>query len=62
VYTDHMSMLYKAIQSRTIWTIVLMFLIGGFQAVQSFFSPEAYIFINGILSLLAGYFRLDARA
>jgi hypothetical protein len=57
-----MNTLYKAIQSRTIWTIAVMFLIGGIQALQPIMDAETYVLLNGLMSLLAGYFRLNARA
>jgi hypothetical protein len=57
-----MNTLYKAIQSRTIWTIAVMFLIGGVQALQPIMDAETYVLLNGLMSLLAGYFRLNARA
>lgn len=48
----------KIFFSRTIWTIVLMFFIGGVQELKSFFTPEAFIAIQGGLSVLATYFKL----
>lgn len=57
-----MDTLIRAIQSRTIWTIAVMFLIGGVQALQPVMDAETYVIVNGLMSLLAGYFRLNARA
>lgn len=56
-----MNMLYKAIQSRTVWTIAVMFVIGGVQALESVMSPETFVVVQGALSLLAAYFRVNPR-
>lgn len=52
-------MLIKALQSRTFWTIAVMFVIGGVQATEFFFPPETFIAIQGGLSILATYFKLN---
>lgn len=52
-------MLLKALTSRTVWAIVVMFAIGGLQATQSFFTPDQFIALQGALSLLATYFKLS---
>ena len=49
----------KALQSRTIWTIVIMFALGGLQATQGFLPTDAFVALQGGLSLLAAYFKLS---
>ena len=49
----------KALKSRTVWTIVLMFVIGGIEAISSFI-PEAVVTpLLGFLGFLAVYFKLN---
>ena len=57
-----MTYLLTLAQSRTIWTLVLIAVLGGVQALQPFMRPELYMLVNGLLLALAGYFRVDARA
>ena len=45
-------------KSRTVWTIVVMFLINGVQGIHSMVPAEWLPFIDGILSMLAIYFRV----
>lgn len=61
MYTVYMNTLFKAIQSRTVWTIALMFIIGGVQAVEGILPADAFIALNGALSILAAYFRLNPK-
>lgn len=48
-------------QSRTLWVIALTAVIGAWQAIESFFSPELFVLVNSVLLALAAYFRIDAR-
>jgi len=52
-------MLIKALTSRTVWTIAVMFVLGGLQATQSFFTPDQFVALQGALSLLATYFKIS---
>jgi len=49
----------QIISSRTVWTLVVMFLIGGLQAITDYLPQDLYIFITGGLALIAGYFKLN---
>lgn len=49
----------KTIKSRTVWTIIFMFILGGVQAIEPFMSPELFIFVNAGLSMIATYFKLN---
>lgn len=52
-------MLIKALTSRTVWTIAVMFALGGLQATQSFFTTDQFVALQGALSLLATYFKIS---
>ncbi len=45
------------IKSRTILTVVFMFLLGGFQAVEEVLTPEMFLLVEGVLTALVVYFR-----
>lgn len=45
--------------SRTVWTIFLMFVIGGIEAVKPSLSPQVFTAIQGVLSVVAIYFKLN---
>jgi hypothetical protein len=54
-----MEILPKILKSRTVWTIVIMFILGGVQAIQGSLEPQLFLFIQGALTLLAGYFKVN---
>lgn len=57
----NMSKLWKVFQSRTFWTIVVMFVVNGITGIRDLI-PVAYLpFIDGALGLLAIYFRANPR-
>jgi hypothetical protein len=49
----------KIIKSRTNITIGILFLLGGFQNITDYMSPEVSTLILGLLSALAVYFRTN---
>lgn len=49
------------LKSRTIWTLVVIAVVGAIQALQPFMQPEIYVFVNGVLLALAGYYKLSPR-
>ena len=49
----------KILKSRTFWTIITMFVIGGLQAISDFLPPNLFLFLNGVLSASAVYFKLN---
>lgn len=51
-------MLTKAIKSRTVWTVIVMFVLGGIQNISQFITPELFVLIETILSGLVIYFKL----
>jgi len=54
-----MKTLILILRSRTVWTILAMFVIGGLEAINPFIPQDAYIVLQGGLSLLAVYFRIN---
>ena len=51
----------KIFRSRTVWTILAMFVIGGTEAVTGVI-PVAFIpYVQGALGLLATYFRINTK-
>ena len=54
-----MNTFVTAIKSRTVWTVVVMFLIGGVHSVSSLIPQWAVEPALGFLGLLAVYFKLN---
>jgi hypothetical protein len=54
-----MEKLKQVLKSRTFWTIVIMFLLGGLQAITDYLPEGLFIFIQGGLTLLATYFKVN---
>lgn len=54
-----MNKINKALKSRTVWTIMALFLINGFNAISAELSPEVLAVVNPILGLLAIYFKVS---
>lgn len=49
----------KMFFSRTFWTITAMFVFGGLQALEGVVNPEVFVLVQGILSILATYFKIN---
>lgn len=47
------------LKSRTVWTVVALFIIGGTNAVSSYIPSGLEPIVMGALSLLAVYFKLN---
>lgn len=56
---QNMDKFNKMFFSRTFWTLVLMFAFGGLQALEGIVTPDLYILIQGLLTALATYFKLN---
>lgn len=50
---------YSLLKSRTFWSIVAMFVIGGTNAITSLLPQGAEPFVMLFLGVLASYFHLD---
>jgi len=48
-----------ALKSRTTWTIVVLFVIGGFQNITGYIPESIMPIINSVLGLLAIYFKIS---
>jgi hypothetical protein len=53
-----MKQLLLILKSRTIWTLVFMFVFNGFAAISGQLDPQVVTLINVLLTTLAGYFKL----
>lgn len=51
----------KFLKSRTVWTVVLMFLVGGVSGVKELIPQDYVLYVNGLLAIAALYFRTHAR-
>lgn len=54
-----MNKITQALQSRTFWTLVVMFLIGGVQAITAVIPAGWETPIMGVLGILAAYFHVN---
>ena len=52
-------MLSKAFKSRTLWTVVALFIVAGFDGVRELIPEVYHVYVYGLLSLLATYFKLS---
>lgn len=50
---------YSILKSRTFWTILAMFIVGGVNAIVPFMPAEAQTIVMGVLGLLATYFHVN---
>jgi len=57
-----MTKILDVLKSRTVLTIVLLFLINGVAGVQEFIPAEHLALVNAFLSALAIYFRVNVQA
>lgn len=48
-------------KSRTVWTILVTFVIGGTNSVVEFIPADWLPLVTGILSILAIYFRVNTK-
>lgn len=56
-----MDKILTALKSRTVWSIVILFLVSGFNGIQAILPAGSLELIQGILTLLAIYFRVNPR-
>ena len=54
-----MNKLTQALTSRTVWVIVVMFLIGGVEAIAGVIPDNVETMILFFLGALAGYFKVN---
>lgn len=54
-----MNKIKLALSSRTTWTLVVLFVINGFSAIQSSIPTQWIEIINPLLGLLAIYFKVN---
>jgi len=51
----------QVVSSKTNWTILVLFLINGMGAIQEYIPEDARPLVNGILAILAIYFRSNPK-
>ena len=56
-----LSKIVSALKSRTVKTILVIFLLNGVSSIQTYIPAEWLPLVNGILSILAIYFRVDQK-
>jgi hypothetical protein len=49
----------KALKSRTNWTIAIMFLIGGVEAISTMIPEDVYTPLLFVLGMVAAYFKMN---
>lgn len=54
-----LKVLNKALNSRTVWTLVFMIVLDIVSVYGNLLSPDLLVLINTILATLAGYFKLN---
>ena len=57
--TNTPSMMLKMLKSRTIWTLVVLFIINGISGIRDQLNPAALTTIDAVLAVLAAYFRVS---
>lgn len=51
----------SALKSRTFWTVVVLFLVSGVDGIRETIPEGLQLPIDGFLTILAGYFRVNPR-
>ncbi len=54
-----MSKIKLALNSRTFWSIVVLFLINGVSAIHSYIPSAALPLVDGLISILAVYYHVN---
>lgn len=49
-------------KSRTVWTVIVSFLLAGLQTLEGTFEPNVFLLIQAVLGALAVYFRANPQA
>ena len=52
-------MIRKIFTSRTVWTLIVLFVINGVGAIHDFIPKDLLPFIDGALGILAVYFKVN---
>ena len=60
--TDLKYKLNLALRSKTVWTIIVLFLINGVAGIRGYIPSDWLPLIDGVLGLLAIYFRINPQA
>ena len=60
-YYKNMTTIKQILSSRTVWTVIVIFIINGVAGIRQYIPADWLPVVNGILSLLAIYFRIDQK-
>ena len=58
VEKNNMNKFISIFKSRTVWSVIILFAMNGFDSVKQFITPEWIQFINALLGLAIVYFRV----
>ena len=56
-----LNLIIKWSKSRTVWTVVVLFLLGGIKQMSDFLPNDVYTLLQGILTAMVIYFRANPR-
>ena len=51
----------KIFKSRTVWTIIILFIVNGIQGIHSYIPTDIMPIVNALLGLAAIYFRVKPK-
>ena len=51
----------KVLKSRTVWSIVALFVISGVEGIREFINPSLLSVLNVLLPAMAVYFRINPK-
>ena len=52
---------FKWLKSRTVWTLVLLFVINGIEGIRGSIDPSLLTGVDAVLTALAMYFRINTK-
>ncbi len=53
--------LIQSLGSRTVWSVIVLFIVNGIEGIREFISVDWLPFIDGILGMAIVYFRANPR-
>jgi hypothetical protein len=54
-----MNTIINALQSRTVWSVVALFIVSGTNGIMGLIPVDSLIYVQGFLSILVMYFKLN---
>jgi len=56
-----MKKVLQALKSRTVWMVIILFVINGVGGIREYLHPQVLLFLDALLSFLAIQFRVSQR-